>query len=358
MRTIQKLAVCIVAGTITLFSHTSTAQAAEIPVAGINTFLQEFSVNSVAAGLVATVKNLAFADVDDYVNIRKKPDEESEVLGKLYKDSAATVLEQNDDWCKVKSGTVTGYIKADFLATGKDAKKISEKVGQTMATVTVKTLRVRSKASTNSRVLTLIPKGDTYEVSKEKEDWVKIKVDGDTSGYVSSDYVKLSKKYEEAVSVKEEKAAMSLMAKESTATNRVMAASTDGSDDNDNSSVGSSLRERIVDFAMKFEGNPYRWGGTSLTNGADCSGFTQSIFEKYGIDIPRTSREQAASGRRVNMDDLRPGDLIFYRRNGTINHVALYIGNGKVIGAKSPSEGIMIKNYNYRTPYKAVSYIG
>jgi cell wall-associated NlpC family hydrolase len=280
--------------------------------------------------------------VDDYVNIRQKPDEESEILGKLFKNSAATVLEEDDVWCKVKSGTVTGYIKLDFLATGKEAEKLSEQVGQTVATVTAKTLRLRSQASTNSKVVTLLPKGDTYEVTKEREDWVKIKVDSDTSGYVSSDYVRLSKKYEEAVSVKEEKAVGIRMA--STAS--------------DNSEVVPTLRDKIVNFAVKFVGNPYRWGGTSLTNGADCSGFTQSVFEKYGIDLPRTSREQAASGRRVNLDELRPGDLIFYRRDGSINHVALYIGNGKVISAKSPSEGIMIKNYNYRTPYKAVSYIG
>ena len=118
-----------------------------------------------------------------------------------------------------------------------------------------------------------------------------------------------------------------------------------------------NLRNQIIMYAKKFEGNPYVWGGTSLTRGADCSGFTQSVLENFGINIPRTSRAQAASGRRVDLDDIKPGDLIFYRRNGRINHVALYIGNGKVIGAKSSREGIKITNYNYRTPYMAVSYI-
>ncbi len=316
MRKIQKLAICVAVGMFLLFSHTSSAQAA--------------------------VKNLAFADVDDYVNIRVKPDEESEILGRLYKNSVANVLKEDEDWCKIKSGSITGYIKSDFLATGKEARRLSDQVGQTIATVTVRTLRVRSKASTDSKVITLIPKGDTYEVTKEKRDWVKIQVDGDTSGYVAADYVKLSKKYEEAVAVNKDKSAKTMMAM----------ADTSEADEK------PSLRDQIVAFALKFVGNPYRWGGTSLTKGADCSGFTQSVFEKYGIDIPRTSREQAVSGRRVDIDELRPGDLIFYRRNGNINHVALYIGSGKVIGAKSPSEGIMIKNYDYRTPYKAVSYIG
>ena len=319
MRKIQKLAICVAAGMVLSFSPASPASSAQ-----------------------AAVNNLAFADVEDYVNIRIKPDEGSEILGKLYKDSAATILEENGDWYKVKSGTVTGYIKSEFLATGKEAKKLSEKVGQTIATVTAKSLRVRSKASTTSKIITLIPKGDTYVVSKEQEDWVKISVNGNTSGYVASDYVKLTKKYEEAVAIKEEKNVKTLAA----------------SSDTNASAKTQSLRDQIVSFAVKFEGNPYRYGGTSLTNGADCSGFTQSIFKKYGIGIPRTSKEQAASGKRVALNKIKPGDLIFYRRNGSINHVALYIGNGKVISAKSSSEGIQIKKYNYRTPYKAVSYLG
>jgi cell wall-associated NlpC family hydrolase len=281
-----------------------------------------------ASSAQSAVNNLAFADVEDYVNIRIKPDEGSEILGKLYKDSAATILEENEDWYKVKSGTVTGYIKSEFLATGKDAKKLSEKVGQTIATVTAKSLRVRSKASTSSKIIKLISKGDTYVVTGEQEDWVKVSVNGNTIGYVASDYVELTKKYEEAVAIKKE-----------------------------NSTI-QSLRDQIVSFAVKFEGNPYRYGGTSLTNGADCSGFTQSIFKKYGITIPRTSKAQSTGGKKVALNKIKPGDLIFYRRNGSINHVALYIGNGKVITAKSSSEGIQIKNYNYRTPYKAVSYLG
>lgn len=316
MRTIQKLAICMAAGVVLSFSPASSVQAA--------------------------VSNLAFADVDSYVNIRIKPDEESEIIGKLYKNSAATILEEEEGWCKVKSGTVTGYIKSEFLAIGKEAQRLSEKVGQTIATVTATSLRVRSKASTDSKILTLIPKGDTYVVATEKEDWVKIKVNNNTSGYVSSDYVKLTKKYEEAVPIKEESKLKTLAASSNTSA----------------SDQTQSLRDKIVSYALIFEGNPYRYGGTSLTYGVDCSGFTQSIFKKYGIGIPRSSREQASGGKKVSLNNIKPGDLIFYRKNGIINHVALYIGNGKVISAKSPSEGIKIVKYNYRTPYKAVSYIG
>ncbi|MHB8131579.1 MAG: C40 family peptidase [Mobilitalea sp.] len=119
----------------------------------------------------------------------------------------------------------------------------------------------------------------------------------------------------------------------------------------------SSIRNDIVNYALQFDGNPYSWGGTSLTRGADCSGFTQTVFRDKGIKIPRTSKTQAASGSKVSLDDIKPGDLIFYGKNGIINHVAIYIGDEKVISASSKSTGIRITAYNYRDPYKAVSYI-
>lgn len=118
-----------------------------------------------------------------------------------------------------------------------------------------------------------------------------------------------------------------------------------------------ALRNKIVKYALRFEGNPYVWGGTSLTRGADCSGFTQSIFRNMGFRIPRTSRTQATGGKRISLSKIKPGDLLFYRRNGRINHVAIFIGNGKVISASSARTGIRITKYNYRQPYKAVSYI-
>lgn len=118
-----------------------------------------------------------------------------------------------------------------------------------------------------------------------------------------------------------------------------------------------SLRNEIVAYALQFEGNPYVWGGTSLTKGADCSGFAQSVFRDKGIKIPRTSRAQAASGRNVPLNNIKPGDLVFYSKKGTINHVAIYIGEEKVISASTPSTGIKVSKYDYRSPCKAVSYI-
>ena len=119
----------------------------------------------------------------------------------------------------------------------------------------------------------------------------------------------------------------------------------------------AAIRKEIVAYALQFEGNPYVWGGTSLTKGADCSGFTQSVFKDRGINIPRTSKSQAAEGKEVSLSDIEPADLLFYKKNGTINHVAIYLGDGKVISAGSPSTGIRVLDYNYRKPFKAVSYI-
>ena len=384
MVSVRTIATCLLVGTLAFAVHTQTAKAEETPVAGINLLLSDLDLSSQSVNmemqtiLLSTtntkVTDLVFAKVNNYVNIRSEANEESKILGKLYKDNSAIILQKEGDWYRVKSGSVTGYIKGEFLITGKKAKEYAEKVGDTLATIKTTTLRVREKASTKSTVLTLVPNGEEYKVTKEKKDWVKISIDETTAGYVSKDYVKLKKVYSQAVSIEEELAAEAaiqsaalMVAEASKASENTQKPSakreiksssvTESKPKTSIVAKASSLRNKIADYARRFEGNPYVWGGTSLTRGADCSGFTQSVFETFGIYIPRVSREQAASGRRIDIDDIKPGDLIFYRRNGSINHVALYIGNGKVIGAKSSEEGIRISNYNYRTPYKAVSYI-
>lgn len=119
----------------------------------------------------------------------------------------------------------------------------------------------------------------------------------------------------------------------------------------------SSLRSQIVGYALQFEGNPFAYGGCSLTKGADCSGFVQAVFKSQGINLPRTSKQQAIGGKNIPLSDIKPGDLIFYNKNGEINHVAIYIGNKKIIHASNPKSGIKISKYNYRKPFKAVSYL-
>ena len=114
----------------------------------------------------------------------------------------------------------------------------------------------------------------------------------------------------------------------------------------------------LVNYAMQFVGNPYVWGGTSLTNGADCSGFVQSVYAAYGYSLPRVAASQAGCGVEVSLSDLQPGDLLFYSYDGSIGHVAIYAGGGTVVHASNSRDGIKTSSYNYRTPVKACRIIG
>lgn len=365
--------------------------------------------------------NVGISIANDYVNIRKKPDTESKILGKLYRGAAATIVKTTGDWVKIESGSVTGYIKSEFLAIGYDAEELEDMFGTKWATVNTTTLKVREKKSTDSIVLGLIPIGETFQVIKEYDEWVKILLDegdisvGDdtaTKGYVSKDYVDISVEFEHAISIKEEEAEkrreekarqaeeerLRKLAEEQEAKKQAEAnannSSSSNSSSNSNSSsssnsssnsnsasssnnssssnsssnsssssssssssgsvVGSGDGAEIAAYALNFVGNPYKYGGTSLTNGADCSGFVQTVFSHFGVSIPRDSRSQSAAGKKVSFDSLKAGDLIFYTNSsGTVNHVALYLGGGQVVHASNPKNGIKVSTWNYRTPYTA-----
>lgn len=383
---VGKLVTYCMIGTIAFASQSVITKAAERPIAGIDLLLNDFYENSandnkdIKAYLSSDVfkenSDISFANVTNYVNIRKKASENSKVLGKLYNNSAATILGKKGDWYKIKSGTVTGYVKSEYLVTGSEAAEVATKVGTRVATVNTTTLKVRQEANTDSTVLTLVPIGEELTVKKESGDWIKVQVDDQDKGYVSADYVDLTTVYEKAISIEEEQARLeeeeaareqsqnnSNSSNNSSSSGTVKSSKTTSSrtstsnSDTSSSSTGSTTRNKIVNYALKFQGNPYVWGGTSLTNGTDCSGFTQSVFRDIGVSIPRDSRSQAGSGKRVSVSSVQPGDLIFYAKRGSINHVAIYIGNGKVISASSPDTGIRITSYDYRTPVKAVSYL-
>lgn len=336
-RIVRKIATYCMVGSLLIMGGTKTAYASGEPIAGITVVLENINIESVnILNPIIEYRDLAIANVANYVNIRSEANTNSKVVGKLYHNGAATILETEGEWINVKSGNVTGYIKSDYLLTGNKVYEIAEEVKAELATVKVNALNVRAKADISSSVVTMLPKGDILEIIEEDSEWTKVSL-GDKMGYVSTAYVDIKTDFKEAISIQEEEKRKELAKKQSSST--------------------SSIRQSIVNYALRFRGNPYVWGGTSLTRGADCSGFTQSVLKNFGISIPRTSRSQANGGKRVSMDKIQPGDLIFYRKNGRVNHVAMYIGNGKVVGAASRREGINIKDYNYRTPYKAVSYI-
>lgn len=330
---VRRIAACCMMGLLVLAGGAKTAYAAGEPVAGIVVLLNETDISDIIEPIIE-YHDLAIVNVTNYVNIRSEASTAGKLVGKLYSNGTCTVLSREGEWTKVKSGNVTGYIMSRYLYTGQKVYEMADSIKTKLATVKARVLNVRAKAGTNYDIVTQVPQGFVMEVLDEQQDWVKVSI-GDKTGYVHSAYVGIETGFKQAVSVEEEQAIENL----------------------EKNRQSSSLRQQIVNYALKFLGNPYVWGGTSLTKGADCSGFTQSVLKKFGIYIPRTSREQARGGRRVSFSNMKPGDLIFYTRNGVVNHVAMYIGNGKVVGAASRREGITIKDFNYRTPYKAVSYI-
>lgn len=269
--------------------------------------------------------NLGIADVSDNLNIRAIAAEDGRLVGKLPKDAACEVIETDDTWAHIRSGSVDGYVSRDYLLTGVLAKFKAEELATTVATVTTDSLKVRAEANTDSEVITLVPRGEELEVSAVEGDWVKVFLDDDEV-YVSAAYVEVSAELGTAVTMSELLYGQGI----------------------------SDVRVDICQYAKEFIGNPYVWGGTSLTKGADCSGFVMSIFKKYGVKLPRNSRAQANCGTTIKVSEAKPGDLIFYAKGKTINHVAIYIGNGQVVHASSPKTGIRISNVSYRSPFKAV----
>lgn len=355
----------------------------------------------------------------DFVNVRKKPNTDSKVVGKLYRGSAARIVKKVGEWVKIRSGQVEGYIKSDYLAIGFSAEKLVDKFGTKIATVNTETLKVREAKNTDCAVLTLVSGEESFEVLREDKDWVKIMVDGDTKGFVSKEFTDISVKFKKAVSIEEEReearkkaAAEAAAAREdlaqsqqsssnnssSSSSNKSSSSSSSGSSHKSSSSnksssssnkshsssnsssssshkssgssgggnssnssgsvIGSGDGSSIASYALQFVGNPYVYGHSSLTNGTDCSGFSQSVFRKFGISLPRVSGDQSRVGKKISVSSARAGDLIFYARNGHVNHVAICIGGGRVVHASNPSTGITTSNIGYRTPYCARRVIG
>lgn len=269
--------------------------------------------------------NLGIAHVDNNLNIRAAAEEEGKLVGKLPKDAACEVLDSDDTWAHIKSGKVEGYVSLEYLLTGIPAKRRAEELAVTMARVTTDSLKVRAQANTESEVITLVPNGEELEVADVEGDWVKVYLD-DEEVYVSAEYVEVSAELGTAITMTELLYGQGV----------------------------SDVRVDLCQYAKEFLGNPYVWGGTSLTRGADCSGFVLSVFKKYGVCLPHSSVAQSGLGTTIKVSEAQPGDLIFYGNGRSINHVAIYIGGGQVIHASNPKTGIRISNVSYRSPVKAV----
>ena len=412
------------------------------------------------------VGTLAFAQCEEYINIRESASTDSAVTAKIYNNGSATIEEQDGDWYKIRSGNAEGYVKAEYFVTGEAADAVAQKAAYNVAMVHPTDLNIRSDANEDSEVLATAHEKDELEVVAWDGDWMKVALGGDVYGYVNAYYVDYKTYYPMAETIEEEQARLSAEQK------AAEAADYEGSDDtaetlpeetceeptvddsSDTEEVSypddsdettwteapatdetvwteapeteapyteaseteapyteapeteapyteapeteapyteapeteapyteapeteapyteapaeteapeteapstSGVGQQIADFAVQYVGNPYVWGGTSLTEGQTVPICTDRILQNFGLYLSRTAESQSYGGTSISLDNLQPGDLLFYNSTGSIDHVAIYIGGGQIVHAANSRSGIIISNAYYQTPVCARRY--
>ena len=385
-----------------------------VMISSILTSMQAVPAAAEEQSDAAAAGTLAFAQCEEYINIRQNPDTDGEVVAKIYNHGAAEIEEQDGDWYKIRSGNAEGYVKAEYFATGAEAESIAEQAAYRVAEVYPDQLNVRTEPSEDSDVVTVASKDQELEVVDWSGDWMKVALGDDVYGYINAYYVGYNVYYPQAETIEEEQTRLAAEqqaaeswddASETSAENpqetvteteapyteaetsapeteapwtepetsapeteapwtepETSAPETEAPWTEPETSAPETeapsygVGQQIADYAVQFVGNPYVWGGTSLTNGADCSGFTLSVFANFGIGLSRTAESQSYGGTPVDFGSLQPGDLIFYNSTGSIDHVAIYIGGSQIVHAANSRKGIIISDAYYQTPVCARRY--
>ncbi|SDB08625.1 SH3 domain-containing protein [Pseudobutyrivibrio sp. YE44] len=317
-------------------TESASATAGAVSVAAVDlSSLEEPSVtdsNAIATakslGDIYGYKNLGICNVDSgNLNIREEASKDSKLVGKLPANAGCEIIETEGEWSKIKSGEVEGYVLSEYLFTGTEAWDKAVELAEFVATAKTGGLRVRGEGNTDSEIIYQLAEGEEIAIldNTQDEEWIKVDVDGD-EGYVCAEYVDVDLSLKTAMTLTEARYGAGV----------------------------SDVRMAVCENALQYVGNRYVWGGTSLTNGVDCSGFTMQIMRQYGVYLSHSSKAQANEGTTISTSELKPGDLIFYGRGKSINHVAIYIGGGQICHASNKRDGIKISNYMYRTPIKCV----
>lgn len=332
--------------------------------------------------------NLAIARVDNYVNLRQEPNTDSEILGKIYNGAVAqiqAVAGEEQDWFRVISGSVEGYIKSEYFIYGDEAVEAVDDYVTRYAAVTVDRLNVRQEPDTDSKRIGYVGNGEKLELLEQQGEWLLVQYTEDQTGYVAAEYVTVSEEFLYAKSIEEERAeqearrmaAQEQLAREQLAQDQIAQGQiAQGQTVQDQAALvqttpeqaapespvetpltppaavytsNEELRSAIVDYAMLYLGYPYVHGGRSLAGGTDCSGFTCYIYADFGYSISRTpSGQYSSAGRSIDYSEIQPGDIICYGKT-KCTHVGMYIGDGQIIHAANSRKGVVIYDAGYDT---------
>ncbi len=312
---------------------------------GMTCFIQSMT----PANLVNAAELTGYCTADE-LNIRKEANTESETLSQIHAGDSVELLGCSDDWYKIQTGETTGFVKKIYIST------------ENISFSTTKDLNVRAEASESSSSLKQLALGEQVTILSESGDWTKVDAEG-TIGYVKSSYLSLTAYCKgSGVNVRiglnpDSKPIGQLNTGDEVT---ILAKVTDRYKVRYDGQIGYVSAEfitfdemegsggvAVVEYAKQFLGNRYVFGGTSLTKGTDCSGFTMGIYRHFGYSLPRTSSAQRSAGTRVgSLSEAKPGDLICY--NG---HVAIYMGGNKIIHASNAKDGIKI---SYNAAYRPI----